>query len=694
MLTLIFFTFFLFTIAQEAIPFKVQKEFYIYGDAVVIGNNILSEDAKQPFNTLETTNDDIDMVFVDIDNDESTFSSSSAKLKLPQNHTKIAYATLYWSATYSYEQGFKRESGGSFFFQGKRPKKRNINKIKFKLPNGDYQNITGKVEFDGAKSSLFRLNSPYVCSADVTKLLKQAQTINGDYTVANVIASKGYVSGGSAAGWLLYVVYEAPTSNPKYITTYNGFAHVGRQTVEVNFKDFKSLDIGEINTSLTIATLEGDSDIDQDECLIINKKTNQSVILNSSLREKSNFFNSKITTNGTYLSNRTPNSQNTLGFDIATLDIPKTDNPIINNDTEEITLAFNTKSDRFYLFFTAFQTEISKAFYEEKNNNFNNETSEISSGTLVEVIERPKALKEEMPIAQISSNKIDARKQKAKREKAAKNKKEKEEREKKAKAEKEAKAKKQKAEKEKRDKDAREKRESAEKVKKQKEELEKREKALKEKEEKLKSEKEALTKKEKLRKPEIQQTAAESTPEFKEIVPIEQKQKMPEMAANAKKKIASGTSELPVWLKQNDNKTITQNNKVQTSKFSPKSSRLIGDYLELTRENYKELLIPDDYIYETQTFKRVYNQKPTVIVGAEEGYYIINAIVTNAKDAIDLQFELKVNGINSNIIEDQNNNKFYIYLFKSTNFYDVFMQRKAFSKTELLKNCWIINIKQ
>ncbi|WAC01009.1 hypothetical protein N7U66_12550 [Lacinutrix neustonica] len=195
-LSLVFFTSYGYLLAQEAIPFKIQNEFYIYGDALVIGNNVLSKDAKEPFNDPDLTNDDIDMVFVDVDDDVSTFSSSSANLILPLNHTKIKYAALYWSATYSYEQGFRKESDGQFLFQGKRDNKRNkINNIKLKTPNGRYTDVIGSVIFDGARDRAFTLNSPYVCMADVTKLLKNSEIINGEYMVANVVATQGFVSG-------------------------------------------------------------------------------------------------------------------------------------------------------------------------------------------------------------------------------------------------------------------------------------------------------------------------------------------------------------------------------------------------------------------------------------------------------------------------------------------------------------------
>src|SRR5690606_15109518 len=247
----------------------------------VIGNTIMGKDAITSFNDISLTNDDIDMTYTDIDQDDTTFSSSSAILELPANHTKIKYAVLYWAATYSYERGYRQESGGQFLFQGKRVKNRSaISKIKFKLPGTDtYKNINGDIIFDGANDKAFSLNSPYVCQADVTKLLKHAKETNGEYTVANVTATQGFVSGGSAAGWLLYVVYEAPTKNPQYITTYNGFAHVGSDAVKVTFDNFMALEEGEINTSITLSALEGDSALIDDEILISNPVLKRMMLL-------------------------------------------------------------------------------------------------------------------------------------------------------------------------------------------------------------------------------------------------------------------------------------------------------------------------------------------------------------------------------------------------------------------------------
>ena len=359
---IIFFTYFTTICAQEATPFKSEKSFYIYGDATTIGNNILSKDVKLPFNEPLITNDDIEMVYVDVDQDITTFSSSSAQLKLPENQSNIVYAALYWTGTYSYIYGSKREQNGQLFFQGKRDRNRSVlSTVKLKLPHQNYQDIQGKVIFDGYKKAAFHLNAPYACYADVTKLLKNAMHLDGQITVANIHATQGFVAGGSSAGWMLYIVYEAPTTQPKFITTFNGFAHVGTDPVIINLKGFKVPEEGEFKTNLTLAALEGDSDITEDECFIANPKLKTATRLKTEFRVEKNFFNSTVNQN----IKRIPDSKNTLGFDIATLTIENTNEVVLDNTTEEVELLFNTKEDRFYLFFTAFETEISKDFFDK-----------------------------------------------------------------------------------------------------------------------------------------------------------------------------------------------------------------------------------------------------------------------------------------------------------------------------------------
>ncbi|WP_397364178.1 SPOR domain-containing protein [Olleya sp. R77988] len=348
------------------VSFESQKEFYIFGDVAVIGNNILSKDDKDAFNNPLANNDDTKMRYVDIDSDTETFSSSQATLNLPTDFKKIAYAGLYWTATYAYEKGTRKEQKGNYDYRGNGERSTVINQIKFKLPNQEYQDVEGSVIYDGSENVTHAINSPYVCYADVTKLLIKAENKTGDYAVANVKATEGYLSGGSAAGWMLYVVYQSPTDNPKYISTYHGFALVNKEEpLDLTFKNFKSVEKGDVKTSVVLAAIEGDSDLQGDEFAIIKQKDGTFQSLSNGARFQQNFFNSSITNNSIKNRDRLPNSENTLGFDIAKLDIPNYNNTIINNNTSETTLRLKTQSDRFYLYFTAFQTEIAQTYFDD-----------------------------------------------------------------------------------------------------------------------------------------------------------------------------------------------------------------------------------------------------------------------------------------------------------------------------------------
>ena len=719
LLLLIFFVITNYTTAQVSLPFKAQKEFYIYGNTAVIGNTILGKEATTPFNDISLTNDDIDMVYTDIDNDETTFSSSSARLQLPDNFSKIKYAVLYWAATYSYEQGYRQESNGQFLFQGQRVKNRNaISKVKFKLPNTKiYKTINGDVIFDGANEAAFSLNSPYVCQADVTQLLKNASQINGDYTLANVTATQGFVSGGSAAGWLLYVVYEAPTKNPQYITTFNGFAHVGNEAVKITFDNFKALEEGEIETSITLSALEGDSALIDDEILISNPVLKRMSLLSSNLRPRNNFFNSKITHDDLEFTARHPASINTLGFDIARVNIPNQSQPIIDNNTEKVDLIFNTRSDRFYLFFTAFQTEISKDFYQQQQ-----ETTEVASAKIEAFIEDEKQEEEQKKSKNENENKNENKKEisnvisddivkvtpikdikilesvvertEDRIEDSTEDRIEDRTEESNAvinNITKDISAITKELITNIKPKDpvvitevikVKETAKTSVKI------PDKKSDKIVEKPEPLIENNESLEKKPWQKKPNI----------ISEEAPTNEAVYSPKSELNttvnplSKPDYSQQTKEksLPIWLKQKQ-EVVPKSDNVYRPSGEISSLSSAQNSLALNRDNYEKLLTVEDYIYETQTFKRILNQDATFIDGINKGYYIIGTLVYEFDEAIAYQNDLKAKGVNSKIFKDKENS-YYVYLYNSDNFYDVFMLRKAFIKVNFLSKVWILNI--
>jgi hypothetical protein len=358
--------FFLFTfqiIAQEQQEFQHYQKQYVNGDAVVIGNNIVSKHNTKPLNDFSIINDDVKMRYVDIDKDGSTFSSSSATLSIRSNNATIKSATLYWSAVYPYTKGTKSKSADEIYYEGNNIRESNINTIKFRTPESNYFDVVGTIIYDGYNTKDFENNAPYVCYADVTELIKSKNDFNGEYTVANVKATEGFVSGGSAAGWLLFIVYEAPEETSKLITSYHGFSHLSSNNLDIKFTDFKTIASGEVNASIISATLEGDAKLSRDQSFIYNSELKEFTPFKNKLRSVKNFFNSKITIDNRYFTQRNPNSTNTLGFDVVQMKVPK---GIIQNSQTETVLRYGTRSDRYYLFFTAFKTEINEVFHINK----------------------------------------------------------------------------------------------------------------------------------------------------------------------------------------------------------------------------------------------------------------------------------------------------------------------------------------
>ncbi len=355
------------SLAQEGQPFTVQKEFYIHGNTAVIGNNSLSKDAKAPFDKPDKVNDQYNMVYVDIDDDPTTHSSSTARLRIDET-VNIKYAALYWAGTYNGAQSVKKYKDKRTFYRIKEERQHDPRLIKLALPGQDYTSIKGNLIFDAvsAKNRMIKSYRPYVCMADVTSYLQDLPQKSGPYTVANVSATQGYILGGSSAGWMLYIVYENEQDPLRYITSYHGLEFVNKQPVDIGFSNFKTPESGAVSSSVTLAVLEGDNTLKRDKVGVYDEQSDSFVLLDNKVRASDNFFNSSITIDDQIFDQRQPNSSNTLGFDIAQLAMPNPDNTLIGNNTNKLTLRLASRSDRFFVFFTAFQTDLSPDFKPQK----------------------------------------------------------------------------------------------------------------------------------------------------------------------------------------------------------------------------------------------------------------------------------------------------------------------------------------
>ena len=148
------------------------------GNMLQIGNNILNRqtNSQSPNNPYNGTgnNNGTNMQFIDIDGDASTFNSTTANLTIPVANAgcyQIRFAGLFWAGVYN-----DPTDPGVIVDRTK------LNQVKFKVPGGNYVDITGTTIFDtyteGTSGIVSNPNYGYAAYFEVTNLL---QALPSDY---------------------------------------------------------------------------------------------------------------------------------------------------------------------------------------------------------------------------------------------------------------------------------------------------------------------------------------------------------------------------------------------------------------------------------------------------------------------------------------------------------------------------------
>lgn len=340
-------------LSQVKNDFDVRYENRLKGDLTFIANNIVnrdnsSNDPEDPYNATGSNssyNDNLNMQYIDVDGDSSTFSSSSATLSVPDpDCSQIRYAGLYWSAVYTNSD----RSG--------------LDEVKFRVPGGSYVDLTAdEILFDGYNDTDFGYYAPYACYKDVTSIVAGLASPSGDYFVGNVRASSGSsITGGVSGGWTMVVVYENPTLPGKFITTFDGYAGIkSGESADIPFSGFTTLPAPfPVRAKLGVATLEGDNRITGDQLSIRADSNAGFTTLGNTANPTNNFFNSNITIEGNIVTTRNPNSVNTLGWDVDMFTIPNPSNSVIPNDETGATFRATSSQDKYDIFFTSLDVEI------------------------------------------------------------------------------------------------------------------------------------------------------------------------------------------------------------------------------------------------------------------------------------------------------------------------------------------------
>src|SRR5690606_30811784 len=159
--------------AQVKKDFEVRFQDNIKGDITFIGNNIVNRESgstspNSPYNDTGNSsnyNDDLNMQYIYIDGNSSTFSSSSTRLSIADlNCSKVVYAGLYWTAKYPFEEGKGSRSGGYYVVDSKRY---DFKEVRLKTPGNPYLDLTAdEVIYDGIVDDPDG-DVPYTCYKDI-----------------------------------------------------------------------------------------------------------------------------------------------------------------------------------------------------------------------------------------------------------------------------------------------------------------------------------------------------------------------------------------------------------------------------------------------------------------------------------------------------------------------------------------------
>ena len=352
----------------------------IKGDLTMIGNSILGE---APVNNTILANNSFtggydnngkNMEYIDIDSDNTTFSSSSANLNLTGACAKVAYVGLYWSAAY----GFDRSTDSNSNVTGS-PRQTTFNQIKLKLPgsatyidivadnNADIAGEEDSVIYDAltnplAPSTEPRQLQPYTCYKNITNLVKGLANANGTYVVADMLASRGKIKSGGCGGWTMVVIYEDVSLPSKYISIFDGFQGVLTAPATFSVNGFKTIPTGPVRANIGIVALDGDRTYPRVGQLPdgITFKANSiatGTVLSNLANPANNFFNSTISINGIDNIDRSPASTNTLGFDQDLFEVNNPGNAVVPNNETGATYSF-TADENYYVYLTTFAVEI------------------------------------------------------------------------------------------------------------------------------------------------------------------------------------------------------------------------------------------------------------------------------------------------------------------------------------------------
>ena len=289
--------------------------------------------------TNARNNNSYDMRWLDIDDDPTTFDSSSADLVIPAG-SHVLFAGLYWTGV----QARGLVITGSNGFTGvpvAAPNAAQIDRVKVKVPGSStYAPVVSTVVDTGPIAN----NSGYSAFADVTAQVVSAGA--GTYTVADVQTGTG---GNIGAGWTLVVAYADAAEPLRNLSVFDGLKVVSQgKPLSIPLSGFKTPSSGTVHTTIGVVAAEGDAGTTGDY-LTVNNRT-----LTDAVHPANNTENSTIASRGAQVTTKSPDWRNQLGYDSSLFEA---DGFLGNGDTTAI-FAAQTTGDVYAPQAITFATEL------------------------------------------------------------------------------------------------------------------------------------------------------------------------------------------------------------------------------------------------------------------------------------------------------------------------------------------------
>jgi uncharacterized repeat protein (TIGR01451 family) len=234
-------------------------------------------------------NNSFSLVNVDVDNDATTFNSSQSQLILPSDAV-ILFAGLYW--------------GGSSLNSAR-------NKIKFAGPNGIYTDITADNLFAGLSTGTSNYDNSYQGFKNVTSEVTTGGV--GQYRVGNIQTDTGLQN--LWGGWSLVVAYRSNTERPRNLTVFDGYSVIQDAAGDsVTIDGFTTPPFGTVKAKIGVISYDGDLGFIGDAATL-KSPNGTATLLTDGANPANDPFNSSISYLGSYITTKTPNYQNQLGYD-------------------------------------------------------------------------------------------------------------------------------------------------------------------------------------------------------------------------------------------------------------------------------------------------------------------------------------------------------------------------------------------